>query len=109
MKLRKIIVTGPSNIKRNQPDEVPLEDIIGEKKILIYPNPTVGVFQLSTSGLNAKEINYYCLYSLNGTLLLKRTISTEMTDIDISAFSVGTYLMDIHLGEKVSRWKVIKK
>lgn len=109
MKLRKIIVTAPATIKRNQPDEVPVEDKLGEKKIVIYPNPTYGVFQLSVSGLSTKESNYYCLYSLNGTLLLKRSIATEITNVDISAFSVGAYLMDIYLGEKVSRWKVIKK
>ena len=109
MILRKIIVTAPATIKKNQPDEVPVEDKLGEQKIVIYPNPTYGIFQLSVSELNSKATNYYSIYALNGALLLKKNIVDSMSNIDISDFQVGTYIMDIYLGEKVSRWKVIKK
>lgn len=109
MKLRKVIIIAPSNVLKKQNEEDTVEDIFGEKKIVIFPNPTDGVFQLSTSGLNAKENNYYCIYSLSGALLLKRNIVVEMTEVDISEFLVGVFLMDIYLGDKVSRWKVIKK
>ncbi len=108
MKLRKVVEVVPQGAKRNE-EAKPIEEKIGELKIVIYPNPTNGIMQLSISGLDTKQNNYYSLYSLNGSLLKKEIITVNMTEINISSFTPGTYLMDINLGDKVSRWKVIKK
>jgi len=109
MKLRKAITITPSYVKNQQKNETIFEDNIGNQKVVLYPNPTYGVFQLSITELNKKEVNLYCLYSLNGALLLKTMINSSLTEVDITRFSAGTYLIDIYLGERVSRWKVIKK
>lgn len=109
MKLRKTISIGPSNAKNNQENEIQLEDNIGQKKIVIYPNPTEGIFQVAVKELNPKEKNSYCIYSLNGTLLLKGKLHSETTSIDIQGFNEGTFLLDVYLGELISRWKIIKK
>ncbi len=109
MKLRKTISIGPSNAKNNQENEIQLEDNIGQKKIVIYPNPTEGIFQVAVKGLNPKEKNSYCIYSLNGMLLLKGKLHSETTSIDIQGFNEGTFLLDVYLGELISRWKIIKK
>lgn len=109
MKLRKIITVGASTVKASEEQTISVEEKIDELKIIIYPNPTSGLFQVSISNIDSKQRNYYNIYSLNGSLLIKKEIDSSMTDIDISAFSKGTYLMDLFLGDKISRWKVIKK
>lgn len=107
MKLRKIIEVGPQGAKRNE-EAKPIEEKIGDLKIVIYPNPTNGIMQLSISGLDTKQNNYYQLYSSNGTLMMKNKIITALIDIDISSYNAGAYIIDIYLGDKVSYWKVIK-
>lgn len=109
MKLRKIIAVGSSSVKANGEQTASVEEKIGDMKIVIYPNPTSGLFQVSISNIDSKQHNYYNIYSMNGSLLIKKEIDSGMTDIDITSFSMGTYLMDIYLGDRTSRWIVIKK
>ena len=87
----------------------PVIEEIGEQKISIYPVPTKGLFQVVVTLLDSKQKNYFQLYSLSGARLLEKNLSNEYTDIDISNYPAGTYLLDIFLGDKVSRWKVIKQ
>ncbi|MEA4967235.1 MAG: T9SS type A sorting domain-containing protein [Bacteroidaceae bacterium] len=108
MILRKIIVV-PSNIKGNPNQDDVISEEIGQQKIKIYPNPTNGIIKLDISEIDDLLNNYCLIYSLNGTLLLKKKISGSLTEIDLSSYETGSYLMDICLGDKTSRWKVIKQ
>jgi hypothetical protein len=108
MTLRQII-TIPSHVKGSSKDTVSVSDEIGEQKVTIYPNPTKGLFQVVVKILDNKQKNYYLLYSLSGTRLQNNNITNESTDINISNYPSGAYLLDIFLGNKVSRWKVIKQ
>lgn len=108
MILRKIIVV-PSNIKGNPNQDDVISEEIGQQKIKIYPNPTNGIIKLDISEIDDLLNNYCLIYSLNGTLLLNKKISGSLTEIDLSSYETGSYLMDIHLGDKISRWKVIKQ
>jgi len=94
----------------NASDEeiIPISDEIGEQKVTIYPNPTKGHFQVELTLLDEKLKNYFIIYSLSGTIIKQNKISNVMTEINISSYPSGTYLLDIFLGDKVSRWKVIK-
>ena len=111
MKQRIILtVPPPQGAKKaiiEQPQ--PITDVIGEQKVTIYPVPTKGLFQIDVTLLDSKVKNYFTLYSITGKLLLEKNITNEATDIDISLKPAGTYLLDIFLGKKVSRWKVIKQ
>lgn len=108
MILRKIIVV-PSNIKGNPNQDDVISEEFGQQKIKIYPNPTNGILKLDISEIDDLINNYCRIYSLNGTLLLNKKISGRLTEIDLSSYETGSYLMDIHLGDKISRWKIIKQ
>lgn len=108
MILRKIIVV-PSNIKGNPNQDDVISEEVGQQKIIIYPNPTNGIIKLDISEIDDLLNNYCRIYSLNGTLLLNKKISGSLTEIDLSSYEAGSYLMDIYLGDKISRWKVIKQ
>jgi hypothetical protein len=103
---RKVLTV--TRVKASVEETKPIFDEIGEQKVTIYPNPTRGHFQVEVTLLDEKLKNYFTLYSLSGTLLQQKKISNGLTDINISNYSSGTYLLDVFLGEKVSRWKVIK-
>lgn len=108
---RKVVVIPPKSVKSVHKDTVsaPVSDGIGFQKITIYPVPTKGMFQVAVNLLDSKQNNFFSLYSLSGGKLMQQKITSESTDIDISTYPPGTYLLDVYLGEKVSRWKVIKQ
>jgi len=103
---RKVLTVRSATVSDEEKD--PISDEIGEQKVTIYPNPTRGHFQVELALLDEKLKNYFIIYSLSGTKIKQNKISNVLTDIDISNYPSGTYLLDIFLGDKVSRWKVIK-
>ncbi|MEI7502471.1 MAG: T9SS type A sorting domain-containing protein [Paludibacter sp.] len=109
MNQRKVLTVGPVGVKASPKDTASVSEVIGLQKVILYPNPTKGQFQVAVTLLDGKQKNYYNLYALSGVKLIGKTISSALTDIDISNYPVGTYLLDIFLGDKVSRWKVIKQ
>jgi len=109
MQQRKIVIVPPQGAKAVIDEPKPVTEEIGEQKVTIYPIPTKGLFQVSVTLLDGKKKNYFSLYSLSGAQLMVKNLSNEYTDIDISTYPAGTYLLDVFLGDKVSRWKVIKQ
>ena len=107
----RLVIIVPSQVKshNNPKDTVQMVDLLGEQKLIIYPNPTKGIFQVSINTLDIKANNYFILYSLTGSQLMNQHISDCITSIDISNYPAGAYLMNIILGDKVSKWKVIKQ
>lgn len=103
---RNVLTLRSTNV--SDEETIPISDEIGEQKVTIYPNPTKGHFQVELTLFDEKLKNYYIIYSLSGTKIQQNKISNVLTDINISNYPSGTYLLDIFLGEKVSRWKVIK-
>ena len=106
---RKVLIMSVPKQKQATEAPAPVTQDLGEQKISLYPNPTRGEFLLSVQLLNNKETNSYSLYSLNGSLIAKEPISGNSTTVNISEYPKGIYLLDIFLGDKVSRWKVIKQ
>lgn len=106
---RKQVIVSPSGTKASPKDTVSVSDRIGEQKVIIYPNPTRGLFQVAVTQFDSTKKNYFHLYSLSGAQLQQKNLSGSSTDIDISRYPSGTYLLDVFLGDKISRWKVIKQ
>ncbi|HZL11129.1 MAG TPA: T9SS type A sorting domain-containing protein [Prolixibacteraceae bacterium] len=85
------------------------EEILAEREIKIYPNPTEG--QLSVSIRNPESLpeGTITVTDMNGRTILTKRIETELTPVDLSARPAGYYLMKIVLGTETSTWKIIKK
>jgi len=78
------------------------------KSVNIYPNPTQGQVTIEITPLNNNDDNYYRLYSVNGSLIRSQKITSSRMKIEITG-AQGIYLLDIHLGKDVSKWKIIKQ
>jgi len=109
MTQRNLLVLPKQSAKASIEDQKPVTDEIGDQKITIYPVPTKGLFQIAVTILDSKQKNYFKLYSITGRLLLEKNITNTSTEINISTYPAGTYLLDVFLGDKVSLWKVIKQ
>ncbi len=81
---------------------------LGEQKITVYPNPTQGTILVEIQPLNYEEENFLRLFNSQGQLLETVKIESERTPVDITGKS-GVYLLDIYLGGKSSKWKIIKQ
>ena len=110
---QRLVISVPAQVKSHhtQTDSVQVQvtDELGNQKVIIYPNPTKGQFQINITRLDFKAKNFYTIFSTTGSRLIYGELSDTMTGVDISQFPSGTYLLDIILGDKVSRWKVIKQ
>jgi hypothetical protein len=72
--------------------------------ITIYPNPTNSILRVEhfdQPALNAA----FTVYDLNGRSLLK---GDDASAIDVSALATGVYILEIRIGESVSRLRFEK-
>jgi hypothetical protein len=73
--------------------------------LLIYPNPAHGRVMIKTSG-NNREISIFDLMG-NAMKITVKNLSTDLSSIDISGLSAGTYLVELKTSEGISRTKLI--
>lgn len=85
------------------------EENNGQQKIAIYPNPTRGLFSIGITGLETNKQNFYLLYDISGRLIKRSNITSDRTSVDVTWNASGIYLLDISLGGRISRWKIVKQ
>ncbi|MBA5630219.1 PQQ-dependent sugar dehydrogenase [Moheibacter lacus] len=71
--------------------------------ISIYPNPTKDFVNITSN----KAIDEISIYTMDGKLI--QTLKGNTTQIDISNFSNGIYIMTIQSGDIMKTQKIIKK
>ncbi|GAB6012760.1 T9SS type A sorting domain-containing protein [Viscerimonas tarda] len=119
-----IFATTNNSLRSAMRKEVPEEEVVYEEQIdysdgiekkeatiLIYPNPTQGVFAVEIRNVPEEEISgEIYLLKANGQLIDKKGIVKDSkVEFDLSREASGVYLVNIHLGENISSWKIIKK
>ena len=80
----------------------------GEHRIVIYPNPTKGDIIVEIIPLNDEMHNFISLYDNAGKLMKTIEIHSERTVVEIIG-PPAIYLLNINLGEVISKWKIIKE
>lgn len=91
-----------------------LPNLVAEKDILVYPNPTQGHFAVDISNIyheNLKGDAY--LYDMKGKLMEKKSIHSHSVhkklSFNLTHHAAGTYLLNLRIGENTFTWKIIKK
>ncbi len=86
-----------------QPEEkfaTSTEDIIiSQDQLSIYPNPTAAILNLQPQFTTGGQMQLLLIDATGKTLIRKEcvlTSGTEKQQIDISGFSVGNYLLNVH-------------
>jgi len=85
------------------------EDFLGDRKVVIYPNPTRGILQIEFQGYGFMYDARLLLYNMQGRLLLQENNVEQSSTLDLTPYPSGIYIL--HLIEGVSRkeWKIIKE
>lgn len=114
--LRTIVLTSgrQSSVESGMQEEDVHEDMVGNTKVLIYPNPTSGEFQFQiqvdeTSAQVMDSSTIISLYSLSGVLLKTASLNGRSGTLDLSGYSAGVYCLKIQSGDESSIWRIIKE
>ncbi|TKG90730.1 T9SS type A sorting domain-containing protein [Puteibacter caeruleilacunae] len=97
---------GNGNVKDNMLSEDLSSTLLG-KSIKVYPNPTSGALKVDVAG-NVKN-GLLMIYSIKGSLIVKKPVHTGVTNIDLTKHPAGVYLMKVNIDGKLSDWKIIKE
>ena len=84
-------------------------DISDLEKIVIYPNPSEGIFNLSFSGKINNEVKLTVTNIIGQILFEKKAFEVTNFELDLSRYTSGTYILKISNEEKTINRKLILK
>jgi hypothetical protein len=106
MEFRYVLTLKSPAAPTKEDDAVTIE--FSGQKISIYPNPTQGKITVSFASLDTEKENVMHLYDMSGKLIKSQKIVSMQNELEITG-APGIYLLTIHSGEAVSKWKIIKQ
>jgi Secretion system C-terminal sorting domain len=80
----------------------------GEINAVVYPNPNKGLIKIDITNMPLNSNKELRLYDLSGAELIVKRNFESYSEMDISRFKDGIYILRIKINEKVFDWKVIK-
>jgi hypothetical protein len=86
-----------------------LDDMVAEKKIVIYPNPTKGIVKVEITGYTDDTKASFRLMSMSGQIIITRTADSSSQTFDLSSQAAGIYLLQITIDDESVVWKIIKE
>jgi len=105
-RISRTIVLGLKNADVQQQE---FTETIAKKEIKIYPNPVESFLTVSIAGFGDDIVSEYLIYNLAGAQVKREKISGELTTVDMSSFSSGTYVLQISVNGEKSVWKIVKE
>ncbi|MCL2289388.1 MAG: T9SS type A sorting domain-containing protein [Bacteroidetes bacterium] len=84
-------------------------ETLDQVKIKIYPNPTTEKVTLEISGWGDLQTGVFKLYSLVGQLLQEQPVRSFTTTVSLTGMPAGTYILKVHINDRVEDWKIIKQ
>jgi len=85
------------------------EELQLQSSIRVFPNPTTYMVNVDLSQLPQGEYQLYLL-DLSGKVVYKQTATKSNTEIDMSSFATGTYVLNVQTKgtQKVETFKIVK-
>ena len=80
-------------------------EILATPLAAVYPNPTDGTITLQ---FESEGVYHLTLTDMTGRILLHKTVSDKITQLDISNFPSGVFLLTIDDGKQQSAVRVVK-
>ena len=84
-------------------------DMLSEKQIRIWPNPTEGHLKVEIQGLAPEEKACLRITSMSGAVVDVKETTSSVSELDLSHCTNGIYLLQIVAGGQETTWKIIKK
>jgi len=88
---------------------ISLENLSGNRKVSIYPNPTRDLVQIEMAGLN--ESSQIRLYNSLGQLVIQQPLAAQatITTLDLSVLAKGIYFLELNSGKEVLHYERLIK
>jgi hypothetical protein len=85
------------------------EELKLQSSIRVFPNPTTYLVNVDLSQLPQGEYQLYLL-DLSGKVVYNQTATKSNTEIDMSSFATGTYVLNVQTKgtQKVETFKIVK-
>jgi len=80
-----------------------------ENKIIVYPNPANNKLFINFPELHANQKNIITIYNIQGQKIIEQLSQIEKTEIDISKFERGIYILKLVTIEKTDVLKFLKE
>ncbi len=84
-------------------------DTMGEIALKVYPNPATSTVFLRIEDITGDIEGTIVIYNQSGSQLGSQRVSSYQTEIDMSAYSSGIYLLTIQINGRITNWKIIKQ
>lgn len=106
---RELVIThnARSAKKAASREEAYFEDL-GERTVKISSNGT-GIIKITVLHMHTEDEGNVEVYSLGGSEVLNRSLSSIETLVDISDKPKGVYILKVTFNGKVTTWKITKK
>lgn len=88
---------------------VAYSDMLDEKEIKIYSNPTEGELRVEIFNELKKTEGIVTVHGNNGAMIYTTPIINGSASLDISSCPNGLYILHVKIGDCVSSWKIIKR
>lgn len=88
---------------------VACSDMLDEKEIKIYPNPTEGELRVEIFNELKKTEGIVTVHGNNGAMIYTTPIINGSASLDISSCPNGLYILHVKIGDCVSSWKIIER
>ena len=89
--------------------EIRHDDLLGERKVTIYPNPTQGLIRIEFQGYGVIKDARLLLFNMQGKLLRQINKAEPSNTLDLSSYPAGMYILQMIEGKAKSEWKIIKE
>jgi hypothetical protein len=107
---RTVLLSSKSpHVMKDSIAPAPIEEQLGDRKILVYPNPTKGALAVEINGGNDKDNIRIVLFSAQGIQLKNLKVTNGTTAIDMHLYPSGWFILRVFAGDKVTEFKIIKE
>jgi len=106
---KRVELGNPSYVKKHPEAFVPVEDQLGERKIIVYPNPTKGALAVKITGGDANDQLRIMLFNADGRQLQNKAVQQGSTTINMSGYPAAYYILRVENGNKSTELKIIKQ
>lgn len=104
---RHVANNGSQAPLRTSLENIPDESIV--QTISVGPNPTTSLLTVTLSSFGKKDTCNLLLVNTAGQTIIRQSVISSQTTLDISQYANGYYLLKVELNENVTTYKIIKK
>lgn len=92
----EVIVTNKSTDLREEDDSSIIEEeVVLDNSVTFYPNPTKGMINISMDK-DMTDLGELSIYDLNGKIIYSTNRMKSKLSVDLTNYSIGTYIAHIH-------------